>query len=421
LIRASCIGRSGTSPTASDTSLSIAIIDEAAALYKLDDWLTPAEKVEAIAVRHKEKSLSDLRKAIAKMSPAERAELEKQISRDLASLSHEQREAIQRDMNLDNLSGEAMTRALLSMGGPLASMTAVSTAGFGAYLALTTIIHAVATTALGITLPFAVYTSATSALSILTGPVGWVLTSIAMMFTWHFSERMLSRTLFAGLVTLASEHMQLPSSFKAPSLRLDSVRTDEAADSAVALDEEARKTSQTVEIAMHRLSAETQKLNASQVARARALQSAERARLTMERDDARTKEQDAVLKRDLDRAENLALQEMMKGDEYRKQIAQMNTEIARLRNFAHAAALKGSSFDDGEAKVLWEFWAIHFPKFVFNRDVVKFVVRRRHKERLVVEKKLMELHSCKDPAAMSKGKMKSSTGAGVAPWAETNG
>jgi hypothetical protein len=41
--------------------------------------------------------------------------------------------------------------------------------GFGAYIALTTSMHAVAA-AFGATLPFAAYTTATSALSFLTGP-----------------------------------------------------------------------------------------------------------------------------------------------------------------------------------------------------------------------------------------------------------
>jgi hypothetical protein len=234
-IRDRCVLRTGLQPTCSDTLLSVKIIEEAAAFYDVGEWLTPAEKAEAVARRHQEESFTSLRKMVAKMSPQERADLERAITQELERLPHDQREAVLRDLRLDSLSGEAVTKALLAAGGPLASMAALSAAGFGAYVALTTISHAVATTVLGITLPFAFYTTATSALSLLTGPVGWLLAGFTMLVTWHYSERKLSRSLFAGLITTAAGKLQIPSMFVPPSSPLDEADIDRVAETAKAM------------------------------------------------------------------------------------------------------------------------------------------------------------------------------------------
>ena len=54
------------------------------------------------------------------------------------------------------------------------ALTAANLSGFGIYLAASTIVGGI-TSVLGITLPFVFYTSMSSAISIITGPVGWAI------------------------------------------------------------------------------------------------------------------------------------------------------------------------------------------------------------------------------------------------------
>lgn len=58
-------------------------------------------------------------------------------------------------------------------GGVFAALTAAQLSGFGVYLLATTTLGAI-TGVLGITLPFAVYTTMTSAIAVILGPVGWI-------------------------------------------------------------------------------------------------------------------------------------------------------------------------------------------------------------------------------------------------------
>jgi hypothetical protein len=398
--------RTGSLVQATDTELSVKIIDEAAALYKIDEWLTPAEKAEAVCHRHQEESLGNLSKMVAKMSPAERAELEKTISQDLAKLSHEHREAIQRDMKLSTLSGESLTMALLATGGPLAGMAALSAAGFGAYLALTTIIHAVATTALGITLPFAFYTSATSALSMFTGPPGWALAGLAMMVTWHFSERKLSRTLFAGLIASASEYLPTPSTFVPPSSPLDPTASNRAAKSADDLERSANEAEQASTASRQQLLLESGKLKDVQAARGKALRSAGEIRQKISSSVALRSYELIGLETRAANAETLALTEMMKAKGYQAEIVRLTAQLARNEARAEAERQRQNTFEDGESKRQLQLWAIHFPKMTFARQPARWIAHKNHQDRLSLEKKLMELHNSDDPVALSRGKMR---------------
>jgi hypothetical protein len=407
-VREECRRRLGSPATDSDTCVSVKLIDEAAAHYEIDEWLTPAEKAEAISRRYQEESLANLRKIVAKMSPSERANLEKQISQELASLPHEQRETIQRDLKLDRLSGEALTRALLGAGGPLASMATLSATGFGAYLALTTIIHAVATTALGITLPFAVYTSATSALSLLTGPVGWVIAGLTLIVTWHFSERKLSRHVFAGLVTVASGNFPASSSFPSPSAPLDSSEMDEAAATANALEERKREAKVGTDSSLKKLEQENERLDKTEAARQKAVRAAENARTRLASTTPSKVEDVRRLEATVAEAEAMAFAEIEKAEVLKVKIGELASEKERLEKALEQAQIHQVSFEDGEAKRLLELWAIHFPKMAFDRQPARWVVHKNHRERISLEKKLAELHGSEDPAALSRGKMRAS-------------
>lgn len=404
-IKTECRARLQSPATDSDTSISVKLIDAAAAHFKIDEWLTPAEKAEAVSQRYQEESLANLRKMLGSMSPSERSEVEKKISEDLASLPHEQREAMQRDLKLDRLSGQALVAALLAAGGPLAGIVTLSSAGFGVYLALTTIIHAVATTALGITLPFAFYTSAASALSILTGPVGWAIAGMAIILSLHFTEKKIAGAVFAGVVATASRCGAAPSSFPSPSLPLDPTQLDKAAATADALQQKKRDAEADTIASRKKLAVESGRLEASEAARKEALRKAETARTKLAYAPALGDRERAHLRASIADAEEMALAEMEKCEELRAVITAMASEKELLESALEQARRHQSSFEDGEARRVLELWAIHFPKMTFERQPARWVVHKRHRERISLERKLAELHSSADPAALSRGKM----------------
>lgn len=406
-IRVCCLSRTGLEPTVSGTLLSVTIIEEASKFYDIDEWLTPAEKAEAVTRRHQEESLANLRKMVAKMSPTERSELDKTITQELNELPHEQREAVLRDLRLDTLSGEAVTKALLASGGPLASMAALGGAGFGAYVALTTIIHAVATTLLGITLPFAVYTTATSVLSLLTGPVGWLIAGATMLFTWRHSEAKLSRSLFAGLVTSAADALPSPSTFVPPSSPLDPNHTDKTAEAAESLAKKTTAAESATEASRKQLARVNEQLSHAERVGAKAQRDVESTQSRLNGPSLRSEE--AVrLRAERKAAEELAYEELGRAEQYKKQIAVLTIERDRLQREAAQERDRQASFEDGEAKRLLDFWKIHFPRITFERQPVRWTVRKHHKARLSLENKLLELSHSDDPAALSLGKMRAS-------------
>jgi hypothetical protein len=111
-----------------------------------------------------------------------------------------------------------------------------------------------------------------------TGPPGWALAGLTMMVTWHFSERKLSRTIFAGLIASTSEYLSAPSTFVAPSSPLDPTVSNRAAKSASDLEKRANEAEQATTASKRQLLLENEKLKAVQAARGKALRSAEEIR-----------------------------------------------------------------------------------------------------------------------------------------------
>lgn len=66
---------------------------------------------------------------------------------------------------------------LLKTGGAITALTAANLSGFGVYLLATSTLSTISGI-IGVTLPFAAYTTLTSAISIITGPVGWASAGI---------------------------------------------------------------------------------------------------------------------------------------------------------------------------------------------------------------------------------------------------
>ena len=81
------------------------------------------------------------------------------------------------------------------------ALTAAHLSGFGVYLLGSTTLGAIAG-ALGVTLPFAVYTTMTSAIAVVTGPAGWI--GAALLAIWGLTgpnhKKLISAVLFVCLL-----------------------------------------------------------------------------------------------------------------------------------------------------------------------------------------------------------------------------
>lgn len=105
------------------------------------------------------------------MSPEQTDHFIEQIEKFIATLpEHKQRE-IKEKLQINELTSKTMHQLLLSQGSVVVLAIIVEVAGFAAFTTLTSTMAAVFGL-VGITLPFGAYIFATSALSIITGPIG---------------------------------------------------------------------------------------------------------------------------------------------------------------------------------------------------------------------------------------------------------
>lgn len=93
------------------------------------------------------------------MTPEQRKKIDEEIERAVKKLGFK---------------GSLNKKAIIAAGGYFAFLTTAQLSGFGIYLLSTTLLGMVSH-AIGITLPFVVYTSLTKAISLIIGPAGWII------------------------------------------------------------------------------------------------------------------------------------------------------------------------------------------------------------------------------------------------------
>jgi len=195
-----------------EKKLSKEIINTSARWKKLEienpDEIDMKKKVEIITNNFQSMLLKQLSDIDKKMGDKEKNRADKEIENQLEKMSEERREAIKDALNIEELSGEVLRKAVLSSSGPLATIGIVSLSGFGAYVAFTTVMHAIFTTVLGITLPFGVYTAATSGLAILAGPIGWLLVVGFGGHQFLKGKKRLSRSLLTQAVWFSYNYIE---------------------------------------------------------------------------------------------------------------------------------------------------------------------------------------------------------------------
>ena len=194
--------RSRIDDNPSDDEISVAVIEAAAKRYKdeISESLSPSQKADAVWYRYHEKLLEQTQKSLNNQTDEQKRKTEEEIQKRIDNMTGKQQEELQKALNVDILTGNTVRQILSTTAGTTAAMIALDVSGFGAYMALTTIMHAVFTTTLGITLPFAAYTGATSVLAFITGPVGWITLLGVQAFMINNSKNKLIYELMAQVV-----------------------------------------------------------------------------------------------------------------------------------------------------------------------------------------------------------------------------
>lgn len=164
-----------------------------------DDQLVD-QSLEAIF----EDAIQRVRDASRKMDPADRRRAAEKVVEliDAQDLTEAQRRDVSEAFGVDDVTTDAVERALRQgriLAGGYAALVA---AGFGTYLAATTIMHAVVTTLLGITLPFGAYTGLTTGMGFLLNPVVAIALAVGLFVVGgRRQSRKLKRRL-VGMVIL---------------------------------------------------------------------------------------------------------------------------------------------------------------------------------------------------------------------------
>ena len=140
--------------------------------YKIkSSTLTRQELLEKVMDKLFEDLGKEAEKAIEGMSPEEEEEILRKVKEEIYNLPPEKREQILKDLNLEELTAESLWKLFKSGALTGGTLMGAKACGFGLYLAATTVVHAIFTTLLGITLPFSFYTFLTSSIAFLLNPL----------------------------------------------------------------------------------------------------------------------------------------------------------------------------------------------------------------------------------------------------------
>lgn len=453
----------------SDDELSVRVVSLATKCFKKEiaEELSPAQKADAIYQRYNERLVAQAKEKYEKASAEEKKKIDANIKKEFDSMSNEQKEELRKALGVEEITSDTLGKLIKTTAGTTALLVALEASGFGAYMALTTIIHAIFTTTLGITLPFAVYTSATSALSFLLGPGGLLLFVGVEIFMFNRSKKKIAYELLAQIVwtsvlmcggRFTPKDEVLPSwvpeeqraVFEAASAELhgviresnelNKVHTDliaklKQSESVISLKEEyinnlqnqlsetkkneaaKRCENETLEKQYEKSKMELAKQQKiiddlqGNIPEADVLESFERVKTEFEESERKLAESKALIESmnksideliyDIDENEkaieaekesNLRLQE--ENTNCKKQIEEMQAVLERLAN--------------RERDKLEQRWKTGYPKFIFGSGVIKYVIKNfEYNEYANIERRLMEIHEAKDPAAISgnRGKM----------------
>lgn len=138
-------------------------------LSKEKDFQEDDNKLECITTYYMKKIFADFEKKYKESSREIQEEFVTQIYNSFENIPEEQRQELYDNMGVKDTSEEALKNAIYMLGPAAMLALLVNVGGFGAYIGLVSLIHAISEL-IGVTFAFSVYTGATSLLSFLTGP-----------------------------------------------------------------------------------------------------------------------------------------------------------------------------------------------------------------------------------------------------------
>lgn len=434
-------------------SLSIAMINEAAKGFRLEDGLSLTQKAQLVYERYKERLWEGAQKWAKHLSVEEKRKVTDSLDESLDGLKEEERSALEKSLGVERLTGATIIKALTRAAGPLSLIALVELSGFGAYLMLTKVIHAVFTTMLGITLPFSFYTGATSLLSFLTGPAGWLLAAGIGGSQLRKGTSKINQNLLAMIIWFSLNYYQgqvtpwdedLPSWAKDEEREMVEVvdrRISKLQGECAALKEQLAAITGRIK----RADANRRKLHTEKkvtIAKRDALVK-EKSKLENALADGTWKEQQ-LTSADQEKARALLqrikrvipaasrVEELIPGEEeqYRRTIAKKAEEIRRLQEkftkleeklASTAREIKEATAEKARLQIAIEstsqqleacltpraqeiknLWELHFRRLCFSEEALRRVAQLPFSQRLVVERYLLELNELSYPALLAE-------------------
>jgi len=161
----------------------------------------PVRLVEEVLAAVTNDLLQQAHQAFVQASHAQKEQILRRLRKNLDSLDPAAREELKRSLGIERLTADALLKALRSGPAVGGALLAANATGMGVFLFATTVTHAVFTTLLGITVPFAAYQTLTTVLGALLGPLGWAAASGAVLLTFlrqrrRFDRRVMGQVLF---------------------------------------------------------------------------------------------------------------------------------------------------------------------------------------------------------------------------------
>lgn len=397
--------------------LSTRLIEAAAAGYGISESLLLSQQAEAIAQQYLRDCIDGISEQLRKQGEEEVTATDRALTEQLGRLTDEERLEIQKALNIQTLSAASLRNVIVTTGIPAVGIAAVQASGFGAYLALTTVMHAVFTSLLGITLPFAAYTTATSALSFVTGPVGILFSLSVGALGYFWGRRKIERSQYAMIVfacvsnagrSLVPETHTLPSCQRYKLLGNGSDPIDftpaPAKEDFELLLLEKKSTAQAVADLDAAIIADNAAAERTTAVSKKLRNEEEQLALSKARNEA-----DPV-QRAAQEAQEERLHKMIEALTAERDREKLSKELseAEVRRLTAESEKHKSKYDrhlENRAAELRQLWSVHFPRMNFSPQALRWCANREFMSWLEIERALKELHDAKDPVKLSRSRM----------------
>lgn len=154
-----------------------------------------------VFVRTVQQLAHEAQRGLRQADEATLARVEREVQAALDRMAAADREQLRRALGVDALTGATAVQAIRGGAAAGVALWMAHAAGIGLFMAFSSLLHAVFTGLLGLTLPFWVYMTGSTALAALTGPLGLLVVPAILGYLSFKGGWELRRRLLALLVT----------------------------------------------------------------------------------------------------------------------------------------------------------------------------------------------------------------------------